>query len=113
MKKANLVAFSLYLLLAGYGLPLQSCSKYTVTTSGRDPADIQFKRRVAASYFWGIINKPQSIADTACGSAGLSEVKFTTNVGYSLLHIVTLGIVNLVRVEWKCQKEAPVVGFQP
>lgn len=113
MKKANLLAFTFYLLVAGYCLPLQSCSKYTVTTTGRDPADVQFKKKVAASYFWGIINKPQSIVDTACGKAGLSEVKFTTNVGYSVLHVVTLGIVNLVRVEWKCQKEEPVIGFQP
>lgn len=113
MKKAKRLSCSVPLLLLFYTLPMQSCSKYTITTSQKDPADIHYKSRVATSYFWGIINKPQSVIDTTCGKAGLSDVKFTTNVGYSLLHIVTLGIVNVVKVEWKCQKEEPVIGFQP
>lgn len=113
MQKAKRMSYSFCLLLIIYGIPVQSCSKYTVTTSKRDPADIYYKKKVATSYFWGIINKPQNVVDTACGKTGLSEVKFTTNVGYSLLNIVTLGIVNVVKVEWKCQKEPPVIGFQP
>ena len=111
MKKAKLTSCLYFLLI--YSVPQQSCSKYTVTTSQKDPADIHYKRKVAASYFWGIINKPHSMIDTTCGKAGLSDVKFTTNLGYSLLHVVTLGIVNLVRVEWKCQKEEAVIGFHP
>lgn len=113
MKKRLFSGSGFFLVLFLYLMPAQSCSKYTVTTSQKDPADIHYKSKVAASYFWGIINKPHFIIDTACGKAGLSDVKFTTNVGYSLLHIATLGIVNLVKVEWKCQKEAPVIGFQP
>lgn len=113
MKKVKLISCSFYLFLVLYGVPLQSCSKYTITTSQKNPADVYYKKRVAASYFWGIVNKPQSVVDTACGSAGLSDVKFTTNFGYSLLNVVTLGMVNVVRVEWKCQKEAPVIGQQP
>ena len=112
MKKAKCISYSIYLLLI-YCMPVQSCSKYTVTTSQKNPADIYYKKKVTASYFWGIINKPQSVVDTACGKAGLSEVKYTTNMGYSLVHVVTLGIVNLVKVEWKCQKEEPVIGYQP
>lgn len=113
MKKARWISGIFPLFLLVYGMPLQGCSKYTVTTSNRDPADIYYKKKLAASFFWGIINNPKNVVDTACGKAGLSDVKFTTNVGYSLLHVVTLGIVNLVRVEWKCQKEEPVVGFYP
>ena len=113
MKKGTLASWSLYLLLAIYCVPVQSCSKYTITTSQKNPADVYYKKRVAASYFWGIINKPQSIVDTACGSAGLADVKITTNVGFSVLNVVTLGIVNVVRIEWKCQKESPVIGQQP
>lgn len=113
MKKAKLVSCGFYFVLLAYCVPMQSCSKYTVTTTGKNPADIHYKSKVAASYFWGIINNPHSVTDSTCGKAGLSDVKFTTNFGYSLLHIVTLGIVNLVRVEWKCQKEEPVIGFKP
>lgn len=113
MKKTTLISCCLYLLLIVYCVPVQSCSKYTIVTSQKNPADIHFKKKVAASYLWGLVNKPQYVIDTACGKAGLSEVKVTTNVGYSLIHIVTLGIVNIVKVEWKCQKEEPVIGFQP
>jgi hypothetical protein len=110
MKKAKLYYCSFYFVLIAFCIPSQSCSKYTVTTSYRNPADITYKKRVAASYFWGIINKPHSVVDTTCGRAGLSEVKVTTNFGYSLLNVVSLGIVNLVKVETKCQKEGPVIG---
>ncbi len=68
MKKAKLISCSFYLLIA-YCVPVQSCSKYTVITSQKNPADIYYKKKVAASYFWGIINKPQYVVDTACGIA--------------------------------------------
>ena len=113
MKKTTLMSCCVYFFLVVYCVPTQGCSKYTIVTSQKNPADIHFKKKVAASYLWGLVNKPQYIIDTACGKAGLSEVKVTTNVGYSLIHIVTLGIVNIVKVEWKCQKEEPVMGFQP
>src|SRR5688572_10772594 len=110
MRKAKLVSCSLYLFLVVYCLPVQSCSKYTVTTSQKIHADVYYKKKVAVTYLWGIINKPHSVIDTTCGKAGLSEVKVTTHLGYSLVSVATLGIVNLVRVEWKCQKEEPVIG---
>jgi hypothetical protein len=91
-------------------LVLQGCSKYHVTTSQKNPGDISYKKKVAATYLWGIINKPHTIVDTACGTAGLAEVKITTNPGYTVLSVVTLGIVNLIKVEWKCQKEPPIIG---
>lgn len=113
MQQAKSFSTGIYFLLMIAWAPLQGCSKYTVTTSNRDPADVYYKKRIAASFFWGIINNPKNITDTACGKSGLSDVKVTSNVGYSLLNVVTLGIVHLVKVEWKCQKEKPVVGFQP
>ena len=112
MKKSKSLHF-IVLLFSLYSFSLQSCSKYTVTTSQRDPADVAYKKKVMASYLWGIINNPHRTVDTACGSAGLDEVKITTNVGYSVINVVTLGIVHVVQVEWKCQKEPPVIGFQP
>ena len=110
MKRTKLYYCSLYLVLISLCAPTQSCSKYTVTTSYKNTADITYKKKVAATYFWGIINKPHSVVDTTCGKAGLSEVKVTTNFGYSLLTVVSLGIVNLVKIETKCQKEGPLIG---
>jgi len=92
-------------------MSMQSCSKYIVTTT-ENPADIVYKKKVMVTSFWGARNKPQWIADT-CGHAGLAEVKMTTNFGYSLISVVSLGFVNLVKVEWKCHKPCPAIGFQP
>src|SRR3954470_24743076 len=91
---------------------LESCSRYTITTSEKDPADVYYKKKVMASYFWSKWNNPKQLMDS-CGSGGIDEVKVTTNFGYSLLNVVTLGIVSLVKVEWKCHKPCPQVGFQP
>lgn len=113
MFKARLFSFLLCATLLAAAAPLQSCSKYTVTTNQQDPADSYYKQKIMASYFWGLINKPGRVVDSTCGPAGLDEVKVVNNFGYSLIHVVTLGIVNVVKLQWKCHKPAPVVGFQP
>lgn len=112
MKKTIIITFS-FCLLVSYSTTLQSCAKYTVTTSQKNTADVVYKKWVAKSYFWGAINKPHSMIDTTCGKGGLSEVKITSNLGYSIIHVATLGIVHLVKVECKCQKEPPIIGNQP
>ena len=113
MIKAKLFPFLFCTVIVSAALPMQSCSKYTVTTSQQDPADSYYKEKVTASYFWGLVNNPGRLVDTTCGSAGLDEVKVVNNLGYSLIHVVTLGMVNIVRLQWKCHKPEPVVGFQP
>ena len=113
MKKANGVSrFAFRLMIAGSVLII-GCSKYTVTTGQRDPADSYYKQRTTTTFFWGLVNKPDRVVDTTCGNAGLDEVRITSHPGYSLLNLVTLGIVHVLKVEWKCRKPAPVVGFQP
>ena len=88
------------------------CAKYTVTTTEYNPADVAYKKKVLTSTWWGKVNKPQRLVDS-CGSAGLDEVKIKTNLGQSLLHLVTLGFLNKVTVEWKCHQPCTPVGFQP
>jgi hypothetical protein len=89
---------------------LQSCSKYTVTTTYKNSSDLIYKKQIATSYFWGIINKPGTVTDTTCGKCGLSEVKITSNIGYSIINVVSLGIVHIVKIETKCQKDPPLIG---
>ena len=113
MKKSFLFSLNISFIIIINVSTLPGCSKYTVTTTQKNPSDIVYKKFHGASYFWGIINKPQTIVDTTCGRAGLSEVKVTSNFGYSLIHVVTLGIVHLVTIECKCQKEPPIIGEQP
>lgn len=111
----NTTFFSSWFTLAAFSslLTLQSCSKYTVTTSQRDPADSYYKEKVATTFFWGLVNKPDRLVDSTCGPAGLDEVKLLTNPGYSVINLVTLGMVNIVKVQWKCHKPQPMVGYQP
>jgi hypothetical protein len=106
MKKT--ILYSIFALICW--LPITGCSKYTVAPGYQNTSDVIYKKTVAKSYFWGIINKPHTIKDTTCGKAGLSEVKITSNLGYSVIHVATLGIVHLVKIEYKCQKEPPVIG---
>ena len=113
MTKRKISCYLISTLLLFNSIIIQGCSKYTVTTSQKDPADVYYKQKVMASYFWGTVNNPHRTVDSTCGSAGLDEVRITTNLGYSLLHVVTLGIVNVVKVQWKCHKPAPVVGYHP
>ena len=99
-------------LVACFTVATTGCSRYTVTTTENNPADVAFKQKVITSLWWGKINKPQRLVDS-CGNAGLDEVKISSNIGYSLLHIFTLGIVHKVKVEWKCHKPCSEIGFKP
>src|SRR5215210_6999319 len=102
MNKSKCIRTIFCFVIAVNAMLLQGCAKYTVTTTQRDPVDVAYKKRIMASYLWGIINNPHRSIDSTCGAAGLDEVRITTNVGYSVIHVVTLGIVNIVKVEWKC-----------
>ena len=113
MRKRRFFCYLVSATLVMNAIAIQGCSKYTVTTSQKDPADVYYKQKTMASYFWGTVNNPHRAVDSTCGSAGLDEVKITTNLGYSLINVVTLGIVGIVKVQWKCHKPAPVVGYQP
>jgi hypothetical protein len=113
MKKTCILSIAIYLLIIFCSTGLQSCSKYTVTTSYRNTSDIIYKKRIATSYLWGILNKPSTIIDTTCSKCGLSEVKITSGIGYSIINVVTLGIVHIVKIETKCQKDLPLIGEQP
>ena len=110
MKRTVQFSLGFYLLILLSGTGLQSCSRYTVTTNYKNTKDLVYQKQVATTYFWGLINKPHTIIDTTCGKCGLSEVKLSSNVGFSIINVVTLGIVHIVVIESKCQKDPPVIG---
>jgi hypothetical protein len=107
-----LITFICMICLVMVSITTPGCSKYTVTTTENNPADVAYKKKVLTSLWWGKIDNPQRLADS-CGNAGLDEIKISTNIGYSLLHVVTLGFLNKVKVEWKCHQPCTRVGFQP
>ena len=111
MKRTLLLPLCISVFIISNGL--QSCSKYTVTTRYNNTADLVYQKRIATTYLWGIVNKPHTVVDTTCGKCGLSEVKVTSGIGYSLINVVTLGIVHIVKIETKCQKDPPLIGQEP
>ena len=88
----------------------QSCYHYRVLNTKSDPAT-EYEKKIMWSYCWGLINTPQNLVVPNCtDNNALDEVQFSTKFTYSLLTIVTLGIVSPVEVRWKCHKPPQRVG---
>ncbi len=80
----------------------QGCYSYRVVVPNSNPV-VDSGSKTVNSFFWGLLNNPQQIVAQECSkSNSIDEVKFSTNLGYSLISIVTLGIWMPVDVEWKC-----------
>jgi hypothetical protein len=80
----------------------QGCYSYRVVVPNSTPV-ADSESTTVNSLFWGLLNDPQQIIAEECRrSNSIHEVKFSTNLGYSLISIVTLGIWMPVNVEWKC-----------
>ena len=92
---------SLILLILIIGL--QGCYHFRVTTPNPDPAT-DYEHRTMHSYFWGLVQETQPADD--CLSNSLDEVEVSTNLGYSLISVVTLGIWVPMDVRWRCGKES-------
>lgn len=85
------------------------CYHYRVVVPGA-PAHATEPRRVRVnSYLWGIINDPDVLADN-CVSGKLSEVHATTNLGYILISVLTVGLWVPLDLEWQCEKTTPPGG---
>ncbi len=67
----------------------------------------------ANSYFWGLLKKPKDIYTPLCDSLqvnGMSDVTISSNFGYSLITVVTLGIWSPIKVQYKCGKPCKKIG---
>ncbi len=82
---------------------LSGCYHYRVTAPDPDPAT-EYESRVAHSLFWGLVQSKDISADD-CLSNALDEVHMTTNLGYSVISVATLGIWMPMNVQWRCAKE--------
>jgi len=81
-----------------------SCYQYRVLNTTNDPAT-EYQKKVLWSYCWGLVNKPENFVVPNCGNNNaLDEVQFRTNFGYSLITVVSLGILAPTQVKWKCHK---------
>jgi hypothetical protein len=68
-------------------------------------ADSQFHQTLVTTPF------TDSVVDQPCKElgTGLQTVRYTSNLGYAWLSVLTLGIVNVVNVEYSC---APQNGVE-
>lgn len=96
----RLQAYLVILLILPF---LSGCYHYRVTAPDPDPAT-EYESRVAHSLFWGLVQSRDISADD-CLSNALDEVHMTTNLGYSVISVATLGIWMPMNVQWRCAKE--------
>jgi len=67
------------------------------------PHATQPKSETVWPMFWGLA-QPEIAAGNCMGN-GVSEVTVSTNFGFVMLTLVTLGITSPVNVEWRCAKD--------
>jgi hypothetical protein len=93
----------------------QSCYHYRISTVNKDPSTT-YRKKTVNSFFWGLVQKRQNGIDVVaadCDSLklnSLDEVRVSTNLGYALITVATLGIWSPMTVEWKCPKPCPREG---
>lgn len=91
---ARLLALALFLATPG-------CYHYRVVVPGPDPATDYERRRVDA-FFWGLVQ--EDVPATDCLSNALDEVRVTTNAGYLVASVLSLGLWVPLDVAWRCAK---------
>ena len=82
---------------------LTGCYHYRVAVPDPSVAT-EYQRRTTHALFWGLVQENITAAD--CLSNSINGVRVTTNLGYALLALVTLGIWMPMEIEWRCGKEA-------
>jgi len=83
-----------------------SCYSYRIATQALPGTEVS-QTKTVHSFFWGLVQKPGEIHTPVCDSLGVNgvaEVTIKTNLGYSVITVVTLGIWSPMKVEWKCSK---------
>jgi len=90
-------------LRTGVVLPLAvlaaGCFQYRAHPPNVAPAT-EVQGEVVWSFAWGLAQEQPNIAN--CNDQALAEVTVQDNLAFSLLTVVTLGIVSPKRIEWKC-----------
>ncbi len=103
---------ALFATVAACALQLSGCFHYRLTPVTPDgeplPPATEPESATVWAFAWGLAQPTVSPAN--CQGNGASEVTTTTNLGYALLTVITLGIVAPAEVEWRCAKDATGSG---
>ena len=105
--RASVRQMLLLLALVATG-PLQTgCYDYRVVSARPDPAT-DYTHRTRHAFFWGLLQ--QDAVATDCVSNALDEVRVSTNAGYLVVSVLTLGVWVPLDVQWKCAKRPTQEG---
>ena len=86
------------------------CYHSRILTSHNDPST-SYNKKTVNSFFWGLVQ--HDVIATDCDALKLKsidEVRVSTNLGYALITVITLGIWCPMEIEWKCPKPCPREG---
>jgi hypothetical protein len=86
----------------GVALCVIGCYHYRITPARSVPADDGHSATMH-SLFWGLVQS--EAREPECQGNGAAEVVATTNLGYTLLAVVTLGIWSPLELTWRCAKD--------
>lgn len=84
---------------------------------GSNQPGTEYESELVISFFWGLVQENPTIDN--CRGQDLYEVTMSTNLGFSLIQIVSLGTVAPVKVKWRCAKpqdnegDIPAGGIMP
>jgi hypothetical protein len=101
MTMKNTLPSTAALLLAV--LSSSGCYHYHIQGNRVTPAT-EARSQTQVAYFWGLM-QPDDITPENCPvKVPLADVTAHTNLGHILISTVTLGIVSIQRIEWRCAK---------
>ena len=85
-------------------LASQGCAHFDLSAGEPAPGD-EFEHETMNTFFWGILQDNEKVKMTKLCKSGLfNEVRASTNPGYTILSLVTLGIWVPMDMRWKCRK---------
>jgi len=85
-------------VIAGTG-----CYHTRLAVKGEPATDVQ--KVTTHALFWGLVQENVTAAN--CRDGGIQQVRISTNFGYLVLSVATLGIWVPLDVEWQCAKASP------
>jgi len=86
------------------------CYAYHITAN-RVPPSTEARSQTQVAYAWGLAQPNDIIPPNCPKNVPLADVTAHTNLGYVLVATVTLGIVVIHELEWRCAKIPSVVDM--
>jgi hypothetical protein len=86
-----------------------ACAHYRVQVPGAAGVGAtEPEGEVLWSLAWGVVQEEPTVDN--CQGRALAEVHQSTNLGFALITVATLGFASPQRVEWRCAKAEVIPG---